>query len=606
MSGTDKNSLTKLPHAAWHNLIGRKRWVLWKWEAPLQGGNPTKRAYDLRGQRTSTKNDFAYFGTLDEILRFGNQHPKGSWDGIGYVPDGTEGLVFIDIDDCRDKVSGALSQGAADLITACVSYTEITPSGGGLRIIGTSAWPPGGRGKRIWTLPDGTHGEMYHHVNFVTVTLNRLSGTPDQFNRIDHVVGGLMPAANTIEEEDFGVERDPTAPLEILEETLNALPNSVNNWEFFNNVGMACFRACGGDYAGLEVWRGWSAKCETHSDAECDARWANYQISPPDALGFGSIMYWAREANKAIGWEGGPLWLRENRGPEAIGECPFPALPIENMSPGVNVVNGQVPANLNIPNGRVSVPEFSDEDLARKYADRYIGDARYVKNWGWYIWKDTHWRMDDKNEIFTRARDICSIAANDKRQQSNSAKAAQAAAGLASATTVAAVERLARYDERLAISTEAWDRDPWLLNTPAGTIDLKTGQLRPPSQTDLITRVTNASLLIEDCEFWLSFLDDITQRDPEMIAYLQRMAGYCLTGDTTEHALFYLHGTGGNGKSTFLNALQDVLGLDNYAQTAPMDLLLSSGRSDHPTELARLRGTRLVIASENRRRAALE
>ena len=599
MSGETEKNISVLFCAAWRTLIDRRRWVLWRYETPSQGGKPTKRAYDLRGQRTSTKNDFAFWGSLRDTLTFANRYPRDSWNGVGYVPDGTEGLVFIDIDDCRDALTGALSQGASDLIQACNSYTEITPSGAGLRIIGTSSWPLGGWGKRVWTLPDGTRGEMYHHVNFVTVSFNRLSGTPDIFDPIDSVVSGLLPAAitDTDTDEEFTSERDPHAPLDIIEETLSYLPNPSNNWEFFNNVGMACFRACGGDYAGLELWRGWSSKCDTHSDAECDARWANYEISPPDALGFGSLIYWAREApeNKAVGWEGGYLWLKTHRGPESVGECPFSPLPIEDMS-GVSTTSTP---DISAVDSRVAVPQFSDEDLARRYVDKYLGDARHVQAWSqWFIWKDTHWQRDNINETYSRAREICSDAANIKAQQSTSLKGLQAAAALASASTVAHVEKLARYDMRIATAADAWDTDPWIINTPAGTLDLRTGVLRSCDQADMITRITPASLDTDICDLWLSFLNDVTQGDQDLVAYLRRVAGYCLTGCTKEHALFYLHGSGGNGKSSYLNALLDVLGVDNYGQTAPMDLLLSTGHSDHPTEIARLRGARLVVASE--------
>ena len=95
---------------------------------------------------------------------------------------------------------------------------------------------------------------------------------------------------------------------------------------------------------------------------------------------------------------------------------------------------------------------------------------------------------------------------------------------------------------------------------------------------------------------WLAFLDDATNGDKEFILYLQKICGYCLTGDTSEHAVFFVYGPGGNGKSVFLNTLCSVMA--DYAITAPVDIFVNSKSDRHPTELAMLRGARLVAVSE--------
>jgi putative DNA primase/helicase len=94
----------------------------------------------------------------------------------------------------------------------------------------------------------------------------------------------------------------------------------------------------------------------------------------------------------------------------------------------------------------------------------------------------------------------------------------------------------------------------------------------------------------------MQFLDEITGRDAELQAYLQRVAGYCLTGLTIEHVMFFCHGSGANGKGVFLNTLAGIWG--DYAVTAPMETIVSSRNERHPTDVAMLRGARLVIAQE--------
>ncbi|MCX7668996.1 MAG: phage/plasmid primase, P4 family, partial [Anaerolineae bacterium] len=169
------------------------------------------------------------------------------------------------------------------------------------------------------------------------------------------------------------------------------------------------------------------------------------------------------------------------------------------------------------------------------------------------------------------------------------------AAKLAASGTVGGVERLARTDRRHAATSEEWDADPWLLNTPGGVVDLKTGRMRPHERTDRMTKITTATPRGE-CPQWMAFLSDITGGDVDLQSYLQRMVGYCLTGVTSAHALFFLYGTGANGKSVFANVISTILG--DYAATASMDTFVETRGERHPTDLAGLRGARFVTAIE--------
>jgi putative DNA primase/helicase len=127
------------------------------------------------------------------------------------------------------------------------------------------------------------------------------------------------------------------------------------------------------------------------------------------------------------------------------------------------------------------------------------------------------------------------------------------------------------------------------------TVNLRTGETREPRREDYSTKRTGAEPGGE-CPRWRQFLAEITDRDEDLQAYLQRMAGYCLTGITTEHVMFFAYGTGANGKSVFINTLAGVWG--DYAVVAPMETFIASRNDHHPTDLAMLRGARLVIAHE--------
>jgi putative DNA primase/helicase len=103
-----------------------------------------------------------------------------------------------------------------------------------------------------------------------------------------------------------------------------------------------------------------------------------------------------------------------------------------------------------------------------------------------------------------------------------------------------------------------------------------------------------------DCPLWRAFLLRVMNGDKSMVDYLQRVCGYCLTGLTSEHVLFFAHGTGANGKSTFANVLTGILGTgaSGYAAIAPISTFTASTTDQHPTDLAMLRGARLVVAQE--------
>ena len=162
---------------------------------------------------------------------------------------------------------------------------------------------------------------------------------------------------------------------------------------------------------------------------------------------------------------------------------------------------------------------------------------------------------------------------------------------------MAAVERLARSDRRLAGRTDDWDADPWSLNTPGGVVDLRTARMRPHRAADLFTKISGVAPDAK-CETttWNKFLDRVTDNNRELTDFLKRILGYALTGIIREHALFFLYGTGANGKSTFLNVLTGCIG--DYHRSSAIETFTASTAERHPTDLAALRGARAVTAVE--------
>ena len=238
--------------------------------------------------------------------------------------------------------------------------------------------------------------------------------------------------------------------------------------------------------------------------------------------------------------------------------------------------------------GPIVIP-FTDDALALAFSARYADDLRHTATWGrWFHWVGSLWKQDSTLEVFDLVRGVC-------RETAATCGDAKVRATLVSAKTVSAVERLAKADRRHAVTDDVWDRDRWILNTPGGVVDLRTGELRPHRRDDYCIRQT-AVTPGGDAPLWIAFLDRITGGDTELQAFLRRMAGYALTGSVEEHALFFCYGTGRNGKGTFIETISRAL--RTYAKEAPIETFTASHGDRHPTELAQLRGARLVTSQE--------
>lgn len=233
-----------------------------------------------------------------------------------------------------------------------------------------------------------------------------------------------------------------------------------------------------------------------------------------------------------------------------------------------------------------SAEAVKEDGVATLFAERYHDRLRYCHDHkSWYEWDGNTWRPDNRAVALHLSREMC--------RQSRALLGSRTG----SAASIAAVLRIAETDPKLTVTQQRWDSDDWLLGTPDGTVDLRTGRLRSAMQVDYITKQTAvAPAVTADCPLWYKFLDEATRGDTALTTSLQRWCGYCLTGDVSEQALLFIYGGGGNGKGVFLQTFRKILA--DYAVNATMDMFEASQFDRHPTELAMLRGARLVTASE--------
>jgi putative DNA primase/helicase len=233
---------------------------------------------------------------------------------------------------------------------------------------------------------------------------------------------------------------------------------------------------------------------------------------------------------------------------------------------------------------------ITEDSAALVFAERYQGRFLYDHDAAsWYRWSGYHWQQERSKLAFDWARTLVRelSEAEDLRVKIKSRKT----------SFVSGVERFAQTDRAFSMLNHEWNRDPFLFATPSGTVDLRTGILRPASADDRINKVAAIGpLATADCDLWYRFLDETTDRDDELIAFMQRWFGYCLTGDIREHALVFCYGPGGNGKSVMLNTVRRILG--DYAKVAMMETFTATKFEQHSTDVASLAGARLVTATE--------
>lgn len=231
----------------------------------------------------------------------------------------------------------------------------------------------------------------------------------------------------------------------------------------------------------------------------------------------------------------------------------------------------------------------TEESLAREWVAIHGNAWRF--DYGieqWFHWDGIRWRRDD-------AKVVRHLVGEHLRAAAQSVSGHRAAS-IPRAGVAKGVEYFAQRNPDIAIAHDTWDAEPFYLGTPGGTVDLKTGKLVASDPGLFITRTTSVAPRPGAPKRWLKFIEEVTNGDADFARYLQTILGYCLTGSTREHALFFAEGAGGNGKSVLLNTATRILA--DYATTAAMDTFTASKGDRHPTDLARLDGARLVAASE--------
>ena len=256
---------------------------------------------------------------------------------------------------------------------------------------------------------------------------------------------------------------------------------------------------------------------------------------------------------------------------------------------------------------------FKRTDLgnAERLIHHHGQDIKYNNLFGkWYLWDNKRWNEDKVNRMQQLAKKTVRKIYEEAAQAEDSDMRKSLSEHAVRSESRARIESMIFLSKsEVPILPDIMDSDLWLLNCNNGVVNLKTGKLTPHNRNYMMTKISPIDFdPAAECPTWIQFLKDIMQDEAgkvkeELIEFLQKAVGYSLTGDTSEQVLFFLYGTGRNGKSTFVNVIKEMLGDYGKQTNAETFTVKKSDRVNN--DIAALKGARLVAATESEEGARL-
>lgn len=250
--------------------------------------------------------------------------------------------------------------------------------------------------------------------------------------------------------------------------------------------------------------------------------------------------------------------------------------------------------------------KFTDLGNAEYFAQYYAGRVKHCAEMDkWLVWDGKRWAVDSSSQIMVLAGKCIRsmydfLSGMEPPQRTQLFKHATKSED---ANKLSSMVKLARG--YMSVSVDALDQDPWLLNAPTGIIDLHDGLLGKHDPSKNMTKIINAEYdPAAACPTFERFIESTFDGNLNVIGFVQRFLGYCLTGITREQQFVIAWGSGRNGKGTLLNLITDILA--DYAKTTPTEVLYAKKFDKPSNDIARLNGARFVLASEGERGKRLD
>jgi putative DNA primase/helicase len=539
-------------------MLGKRLWLLWKSESVMNGVKPRKIPYyvdgDARGTDKASRGRFS-LDTPQDVAKLATFEAAaaafdaagGRYNGLGFAVIEGCGIGSIDLDNCLSSdgcFTDAEAERVVEVAQRCGCYVEVSPSTTGVRIFGHTVG-----------FNSVTHNgfEAYASKRFLTVTANLLSGskawgdideTAELLQRFVNAKRKLSAACSVAGGLVTNAERVTAINADIIAHAVYQTPTFIPKGS--RNAALLA-------HAGHLRGRGLSED---------------------------QILEKVREFNRAVCEEP----VDDEEVVDIVGRYAQP---------------GRVGGGAAVPRRSET---FNDAGNADRFVSKYAGSVIWVPELRrWYVWSDGHWRSDSHGRLIEFAtgvaRGVFREAAEEDDNTVRNSIVRWANKGL-DLPRLEAMLTLAK--PRLSVSVNDLDSDDMLLGVPNGVVDLRHGKLRRASPEDFITRIAPVPFDPKaTCHVWETAIKAWVGVEPDMPGFLQRIAGYTLTGSTVEQCFFFLHGSGRNGKSVFVNTLRELLG-PHTVQSQPEVLMVQrySNPSGPTPEIARLAGVRLVTMVE--------
>ena len=525
------------------------QWVCWRLEQHDNDAKPRKVPYNPMTGKRAKSSDSATWGNFDDALKYlTNNH---GMQGLGIMLG--DGLSGTDIDNCVDE-TGALKPDAVDILTLLGgSYTEYSPSGKGLHVLHWGKKPIDAKSKAPLQNSDAL--EIYDTGRFFTVTGNILLDSTktveDLSAGIARVCGRYLIATKTAPITKFGREDY------ISDEALLASISGSKHGFLFE-----------------DLWEG-STEQYDGDDSRADAALVEM------------LLFFSRGNEKQTDHLFRQSGLMRDKWDRSAGG---------GVTYGERTIK-QIKSRM----ARFRTRDYKLTDLgnAERLADTYSGEVRRCSKWRkWLIWDGKRWAIDDTGAVMQYAAKTVRAIYKEVEMCNDLERRKAISRHAINSESVGRLQAMVSLAESLLpVATEELDADIWLLNCQNGTLDLRTGQLRPHDPADMLTKIIPVSYDSKaQCPLFENFLGEIFNGDIGMIRFMQKYAGLSLCGDTSEQILAILYGGGANGKSVLMSTFFNLLG--DYARNLPADALMTRKNESIPNDIAALQGVRMATASE--------
>jgi putative DNA primase/helicase len=506
------------------------------------------------------------------------------YSGIGFMF--ASGYFGVDIDHAEDAIADYISGGmgsiVAEFIHTLQSYAEYSVSGKGIHILCRGSLPSGGRRRG--------NVEMYDSARFFVVTGKKAGEYAD--------IAGCTDRIKPLHEKYIGGGQAPTTglgnaeALNLMEEDILSLAGKSKQGKTFTDL-----------YAGR-----WEAYFPSQSEADmalCNmlAFWTGRDEQMMDKLFRLSGLMRDKWLRKQSGSTYGAITVSkaaascrnvyEHKGRFSVFQC-------ASSTDKQRIEEQKDPAPV--------FYTFDDTGNAKRFTDRFGESVLYnytAKKWMYYDGR--RWVPDENGETKRMADEIVDMIRSGMQAyldalpmdaDVSAAKKEYVKHAKLSRSSKAKTNMLTESQHRVPVNYAQLDRHPSLLCVLNGELNLKTGSLQAHDKSHLITKIAHTEYTDKmDHPLWDKFLTEIFGGDKELIRYIQKAVGYSLTGLTQEHCAFFLYGTGRNGKSTFLDIITEMLG-DHAVNIQPETIMLKQTSGGPTSDIARLKGARLVTTSE--------